>query len=89
MPASSEVGWKAVLKVSETGLSARVTAIEPMGREILYSADSDAGLVRFLEATSVPSLKEGEAIRLDFEAEDTLVFDAASGRRCDGVRFHV
>src|SRR5215470_1481266 len=36
------------LHVNATGMPARILAVEPMGREVLYSADAPLGLIRFI-----------------------------------------
>jgi inositol-phosphate transport system ATP-binding protein len=71
------------LQVGEGGTPARVTAAEPMGREVLYTADSAFGVIRFLEAGAEPRHREGDNVPLGFAPESALVFDKASGRRLD------
>ena len=63
------------------GTPARITAVEPMGREVLYSADCALGLIRFLEAGAEARHREGENVALTFASGDALLFDKASGRR--------
>jgi len=63
------------------GTQARITAVEPMGREVLYSADCALGLIRFLEAGAEARHREGENVALTFASGDALLFDKASGRR--------
>ncbi len=65
----------------ERGTAARVTAAEPMGREVLYTADSDFGLIRFLEAGAEPRHREGDSVHLHIPPASALLFDKASGRR--------
>jgi inositol-phosphate transport system ATP-binding protein len=57
------------------GLSRRVAQLEPMGREILYVVDTDAGYLRVLEHGSVAAHAVGEPVRIGFSPEDSLVFD--------------
>src|SRR5438552_8282167 len=71
------------LQVADGGTPSRVTAAEPMGREVLYTADSSFGVIRFLEAGAEPRHREGDNVSLAFSAESALVFDKASGRRLD------
>lgn len=71
------------LRVGASGMSARLTAVEPMGREVLYSADSAMGLVRFIEAGAEARHREGENLALAFSPGDALLFDKATGRRLD------
>ena len=61
----------------------RITAVEPMGREVLYTADSAFGVIRFLEAGAEPRHREGDDVPLGFPAQSALLFDKASGRRLD------
>ena len=76
-----------ILRVGGDGDSgksnARITAVEPMGREVLYTADSSFGVVRFLEAGAEPRHAEGDDVPLGFPAAGALLFDKASGRRLD------
>jgi inositol-phosphate transport system ATP-binding protein len=81
-----------IVRVDGTGDSgrtdARITAVEPMGREVLYTADSALGSIRFLEAGAEPRHVEGATVALGFPASSALLFDKASGRRL-GVRVAV
>ena len=54
-----------------------------MGREVLYTADSDFGVIRFLEAGAEPRHREGDNLLLGFAPAGVLVFDKTSGRRLD------
>jgi len=71
------------LQVGDNGTPARVTAAEPMGREVLYTADSSFGVIRFLEAGAEPRHREGDNVSLGFSPEGALIFDKTSGRRLD------
>src|SRR6266542_3388970 len=71
------------LQVGADGTPARVTAAEPMGREVLYTADSSLGVIRFLEAGAEPRHREGDNVSLGFSPEGALIFDKTSGRRLD------
>ena len=71
------------LQVEDGGTPARVTAAEPMGREVLYTADSAFGVIRFLEAGAEPRHREGDNVPLGFAPASALVFDKTSGRRLD------
>ena len=64
-------------------MPARIVAVEPMGREVLYSAEAALGLVRFIEAGAEARHHEGERLALAFSPGDALLFDKASGRRLD------
>src|SRR5215472_16038394 len=74
------------LRFSGSGLSGRVAQLEPMGREILYVVDTDAGCLRVLEHGSVASHAVGEPVRIGFSPDDSLVFDAASERLVAAAR---
>jgi len=71
------------LRTDATGTPARIVAVEPMGREVLYSAESPLGLVRFIEAGAEAHHGEGENVSLAFSPSDALLFDKASGGRLD------
>jgi hypothetical protein len=71
------------LQVAERGTPAHVNAAEPMGREVLYTADSSFGVIRFLEAGAEPRHREGDNVHLEFSAASALIFDKTSGRRLD------
>ncbi|PYM16439.1 MAG: sugar ABC transporter ATP-binding protein [Candidatus Rokuibacteriota bacterium] len=71
------------LHVDANGTPARVIAVEPMGREVLYTADSPLGLVRFIEAGAEARHADGDAVALKFAAADALLFDKTSGARLD------
>ena len=75
------------LRVGESGSTsqtpARVIAVEPMGREVLYTATGSLGVLRFLEAGAEPRHREGDDLALGFSAASALLFDKASGRRLD------
>ena len=52
------------LRVTERGTPARIIAVEPMGREVLYTADSrTSALIRFLEAGAEARHREGDRRR--------------------------
>jgi inositol-phosphate transport system ATP-binding protein len=71
------------LQVVDGGTPVRVTAAEPMGREVLYTADSAFGIIRFLEAGAEPRHREGDNVPLGFGPAGALIFDKTSGRRLD------
>ena len=75
-----------LISVAETGLEAEITNIEPMGREILYTAQSEIGLFRFLEATPQPRLALEDRVRLHADPDDALFFEKDSGSRIEGLR---
>ena len=69
--------------VDDDGMPARITAVEPMGREVLYSADCALGVVHFLEAGADARHREGDEVALAFAPEGILLFDKQNGRRLD------
>jgi ABC-type sugar transport system ATPase subunit len=71
------------VQVAERGTPARVTAAEPMGREVLYTADSGLGVIRFLEAGAEPRHREGDSLHLHISPASALLFNKASGRRIE------
>jgi len=71
------------IQVGSAGMPARIIAVEPMGREVLYSADCPLGVVHFLEAGAEAGHREGDNVALSLSRPDALVFDKASGRRLD------
>jgi inositol-phosphate transport system ATP-binding protein len=71
------------LKVDAAGTSARLIAAEPMGREVLYTAEAPMGVVRFLEAGAEARHREGESVMLAFPPQEALLFDKATGQRLD------
>jgi len=71
------------LQVASSGTAARVVAAEPMGREVLYTADTPLGVLRFLEAGADARHREGDNLALAFAPQEALLFDRESGRRID------
>jgi inositol-phosphate transport system ATP-binding protein len=69
--------------VNANGTPSRIVAVEPMGREVLYSAESALGRVHFLEAGADARHHEGENVSLAFSPESALLFDKTNGRRLD------
>lgn len=69
------------VRVAEGGRPARVVAVEPMGREVLYTAEFALGTVRFLEAGADARHSEGDRITLVFVATEALLFDKTSELR--------
>ncbi|HEY3179926.1 MAG TPA: ABC transporter ATP-binding protein [Casimicrobiaceae bacterium] len=71
------------VQVDSAGTPARIIAVEPMGREVLYSADCSLGIVHFLEAGAEARHRESDNVALTLSPPDALVFDKASGQRLD------
>jgi inositol-phosphate transport system ATP-binding protein len=71
------------LRAAPAGTPARVVAAEPMGREVLYTAESPLGSLRFLEAGAEARHREGDALALAFTPQEALLFDRQSGQRID------
>jgi len=71
------------IRVDGSGTPARIIAVEPMGREVLYSADCALGRVHFLEAGAEARHREGDNVALAFSPNDALLFDRSNGQRLD------
>ena len=71
------------VRANGIGTPARIVAVEPMGREVLYSADCALGRVHFLEGGAEARHREGDSVALAFSPADSLLFDKTSGRRLD------
>ena len=71
------------VRVTGSGMPVRILAVEPMGREVLYTADGALGLVRFVEAGAEARLHEGANVTIAYAPEEVLLFDKASGRRVE------
>ena len=72
------------LRFADAGIEGRITEIEPMGRETLYFIDSGLGPLRLLEAGADVHHTVGEAVHLQFDEADTILFDQTTERRIDG-----
>jgi inositol-phosphate transport system ATP-binding protein len=71
------------VRANGSGMPARIMAVEPMGREVLYTADGAIGTIRFVEAGAEARLRERDAVALAYPSREVLLFDKASGRRLD------
>jgi inositol-phosphate transport system ATP-binding protein len=71
------------IRANGAGLQGRITAVEPMGREVLYTADGALGTIRFVEAGAEARLREGDDVALSYALRDVLLFDRSSGRRLE------
>ena len=71
------------VRANGRGMPASIAAVEPMGREVLYTAESALGTIRFVEAGADARLREGNGVALDYAPRDVLLFDKASGRRLE------
>ncbi len=72
------------LRTGGAGMPATVVAVEPMGREVLYTAEGALGTIRFMEAGAEAAHRAGDEVALAFAGPDALLFDRASGQRVDG-----
>jgi inositol-phosphate transport system ATP-binding protein len=70
-------------RVDGCGTTASVVAVEPMGREVLYTADTAMGVVRFIEPGPDARHREQDLVSLAYSPGDVLLFDKHSGRRLD------
>lgn len=72
-----------MLRASETGLEARVAHVEHMGRETLTTLATGLGEMRLLEPLAESRWRMGDSLRLEFDPDDTIVFDRAGRRVAD------
>jgi inositol-phosphate transport system ATP-binding protein len=63
------------LRFGDTGFAGRIAQIEPMGREILYVAETEIGAIRVLEQGSSAGHSTGEEVKIGFLPENSLVFE--------------
>ncbi|MEL6572393.1 MAG: ATP-binding cassette domain-containing protein [Pseudomonadota bacterium] len=83
-PGATQLGIRPeVLRPAAAGIAAEVRHVEPMGREVLTTADTPLGPLRFLEATTQPNWDPGDQLTLQFDPADTVLFDAAGQRIAD------
>ncbi len=73
------------LRFAAAGLPAKITEIEPMGRETLYLVESGLGPLRVLEAGSRVRHRIGDPVRLAFDGSSAMLFDQASERLIEGA----
>jgi inositol-phosphate transport system ATP-binding protein len=73
------------LRFADSGFAGRVLQVEPMGREILYVAETEIGTVRVLEQGSSAARSLGQEVRIGFPPENSLVFDSSSQRLISGA----
>ena len=71
------------LQAGASGIPASIIAVEPMGREVLYTAESGMGLIRFLENGAEARHQSGARVALSFAAADAHLFDKQNGRRLE------
>ena len=69
---------------AEQGLAARVTHVEPMGREALTTVETGFGLLRLLEAVARPNWKIGDRLALAFDPKESIVF-GTDAQRIEGA----
>lgn len=70
------------IQVSDTGLAGQVQGVEMMGRETLYTLTTSLGTLRLLEAGATPRHGTGDHLRINWKAEDLMLF-APDGARID------
>ncbi|WP_421723482.1 ABC transporter ATP-binding protein [Bauldia sp.] len=73
------------LRAAASGIPAIVHSVEPMGREVLYVCDTPLGPLRFLEPFADAAHGVGDSLRLTFDSRQSIIFDAESGNRIDGL----
>ena len=64
-------------RFGDAGLEGRIDQIEPMGRETLYVVETTLGAIRVLDPAGGTHHPIGASVRVEFTAEDTLLFDGA------------
>jgi inositol-phosphate transport system ATP-binding protein len=74
------------LRFANAGLPGRIVQTEPMGREVLYVVETDAGHVRVLQHGSLAAHSAGEGVNIGFAPDDSMVFDTATERLIAGAR---
>jgi inositol-phosphate transport system ATP-binding protein len=67
--------------IGERGLPGLVRTVEPMGREYLYTVETNFGDLRLLRAAREGRLRQGERIAMGVDLEKIHLFEAGSGRR--------
>ncbi len=75
------------LAFASAGMAGRILQIEPMGREILYVAETPLGLIRVLEAGSQATQHVGAQVRITIQEDAVLLFDDSNDNLIDGARF--
>ena len=68
------------LRSADTGLPAKVTHLEPMGREVLTTVQTQLGPMRFLEAGTKPRWQVGDNLNLTHARDDAVLFDDTGAR---------
>lgn len=74
------------LRFDSHGLAGRIDQVEPMGRETLYLVETALGAVRVLEGGAGVRFAFGDAVRIGFRPEDSLLFDRESEALIPGAR---
>ena len=67
----------------DSGLAGTIKRVEPMGRETLYTVDSELGTVRILRNESIPFYASADQVRIQLDEEYCLLFDTETGNRVD------
>ncbi len=73
------------LRFSDKGLTGKIEQIEPMGRETLYVIGTEIGSLRILDMSANVRFAIGDNTLIDFNADDTLLFDGTSERLINGA----
>jgi inositol-phosphate transport system ATP-binding protein len=71
------------MRLGDGALNGRIEDREPHGRETIYHLATPLGSLRVLEPGATARFSVGDIV--PFAVEDTLVFDAGSGRRIPGA----
>ena len=76
-------------RFGDAGLEGRIDQIEPMGRETLYVVETPLGAIRVLDPARGTSHSIGASVRVEFTAEDTLLFDGSKERLMQDNHVHL
>lgn len=66
------------IQLDQPGIQTVIKFVEPMGREILYTLDSEFGELRALEIGNIAKHSIAQDINISFSSEKTLLFDTAT-----------
>ena len=76
-------------RFGDAGLEGRIDQIEPMGRETLYVVETPLGAIRVLDPARGTSHSISASVRVEFTAEDTLLFDGSKERLMQDNHVHL
>jgi len=71
---------------ADQGLGGVITAVEPMGREILYVVQTDLGALRALQPGASAHHDLNETVHLTFDSQTSIVFATDTERRIENAQ---